>query len=140
MNGSMFEDFRRMQDEIDQLLGRAYWPSGIRAVARGTWPAVNVGTTPEAVAVYLFAPGVDVSSLDISIQQNLLTVSGERKAPAAEGREYYRKERHDGAFHRLVTLPEDVDPDQVEAHYRDGVLVINVRRKETARPRSIKVN
>lgn len=140
MNGSLFEDFRRMQDEIDQLFGRTYWPTGIRAVARGTWPAVNVGTTPESVAVYMFAPGVDVSSLDISIQQNLLTVSGERKAPAAEGREYYRKERYDGAFHRLVTLPEDVDPDQVEAHYRDGVLVVNVRRKETARPRSIKVN
>lgn len=140
MNGSMFDEFRRMQDEIDQLFGRSYWPSGIRSVARGTWPAVNVGSTPEAVAVYLFAPGVDPKSLDISIQQNLLTVSGERTAPAAEGQTYYRKERHDGEFRRLITLPEDVDPNQVDAHYRDGVLEIQVRRKEASRPRTIKVN
>ncbi|MBT8446481.1 MAG: Hsp20/alpha crystallin family protein, partial [Gammaproteobacteria bacterium] len=122
MYGSFFDDFRRMQEELDQLSGRGHWPAGIRSVARGSWPAVNVGTTPDQVNVYLFAAGVDPDSLDVSMQQNLLTVSGERKAPVAEGHNYYRKERYDGSFRRLITLPEDVDADRVEAHYRDGVI------------------
>ena len=140
MYGSFFDDFRRMQEDIDQLFGRGQWPAGIRSVARGSWPAVNVGATPDQVTVYLFAAGVDPDSLDVSLQQNLLTVSGERKAPVAEGHDYYRKERYDGGFRRLITLPEDVDPDQVEAQYRDGVIQIRVGRREAARPRTIKVS
>lgn len=139
MYGSFFDDFRRMQEEIDQLLGRGHWPAGIRSVARGSWPAVNIGATQDQVNVYLFAAGVDPDSLDVSLQQNLLTVSGERKAPVAEGHDYYRKERYDGGFRRLITLPEDVDADRVEAHYRDGVIQIQVGRREAAQPRTIKV-
>ena len=140
MYGSMFDQFRRMQDEIDQLFGRGHWPSGIRSVARGTWPAVNVGITPEQVNVYLFVAGVDTNSLDVSLQQNLLTVTGERKAPVVEGLEYYRKERYDGNFRRLITLPDDADPDQVQANYRDGVLQIEVKRRGVSKPRTIKVS
>ena len=139
MYGSMFDQFRRLQDEIDQLFGRGHWPSGIRSVARGTWPAVNVGITPEQVNVYLFVAGVDTNSLDVSLQQNLLTVSGERKAPVVEGLDYYRKERYDGNFRRLITLPDDADPDQVQANYRDGVLLIEVKRRGASKPRTIKV-
>ena len=139
MYGSFFDQFRRMQDEIDQLFGRGVWPSGIRSVARGTWPAVNVGITADQVNVYLFVAGIDADSLDVSLQQNLLTVSGERKAPMVEGQEYYRKERYDGGFRRIITLPDDADPDQVQANYRDGVLSIEVKRREASRPRSIKV-
>ena len=139
MNGSFFDEFRRMQNEIDHLFGRGYRPAGIRSVARGTWPAVNVGSTPDKVSIYLFAAGVDPDSFDISMQQNLLTVTGGRKAPAAVGHEYYRKERYDGDFRRIITLPEDVDPDRVEAKYRDGVLQIDVHRREASRPRTIKV-
>jgi HSP20 family protein len=108
-------------------------------VAQGTYPPVNVGTTPEQVDVYLFAAGLDAKSLDISLQQNLLTISGERKAPTMEDVEYYRKERFDGSFHRLITLPDNVDPEQVEAEYRDGILQIEVKRHETSRPRQIEV-
>ena len=139
MYGNFFDDFRRMQDEIDQLFGRGRRPSGIRSVASGSWPAINVGATGDRVSIYLFAAGVNADSLDISIQQNLLTVAGERNAPVAEGHEYYRKERYDGDFRRIITLPEDVDPEQVEAHYRDGVLQIDVGRREVSKPRPIKV-
>jgi HSP20 family protein len=137
--GSFFDDFRRLEEEMDGLFGRWPWPAGIRSVARGTYPPINVGSTPEQVDVYLFAAGLDPASLDISLQQNLLTVSGARKAPMEKGVDYYRKERFDGAFRRIITLPEDVDPDQVDAHYRDGVLQIHIRRREAARPRQIEV-
>jgi HSP20 family protein len=137
--GSPFDDFRRFEDEMDELFGRWRWPTGIRSVARGTYPPVNVGSTSEQVDVYVFAAGVDPKTLDISVQQNLLTVSGERKAPVEKDMNYYRKERFDGAFRRVITLPEDVDPDRVDARYRDGILQIHVQRREAARPRQIEV-
>ena len=137
--GSLFDDLRRMQQEMEELFGSAYWPTGIRSVARGTFPPVNVGATPDGVDVYLFAAGLDPASLDISIQQNLLTVAGERNVEAPENAQYYRRERFSGEFRRVISLPEDADPDKVEAHYREGVLHISVRRREATRPRQIEV-
>ena len=137
---SLFEEFRRLEGEMDQLFGRGSLPAGIRAMRRGTFPPINVGATPERVDVYLFAAGLDPKSLDISIQQNLLAVSGDRKVPVDEADDYYRQERFDGEFRRVITLPDDVDPDRVDAKYRDGVLQITVQRRERARPRQITVN
>jgi HSP20 family protein len=137
--GGLFDEFRRMQDDVDEMFGRWPWPAGIRSVARGTYPAINVGSTPEQVDVYVFAAGMDPKTLDISLQQNLLTVAGERKAPVGKDADYYRKERYDGSFRRVITLPEDVDPDRVNARYTDGVLQIAVQRREAARPRQIEV-
>jgi HSP20 family protein len=137
--GGLFDEFRRLQDEMEGLYGRWPMPAGIRSVARGTYPPINIGATPEQVDVYLFAAGLDPKTLDISLQQNLLTVSGERQAPVREEVNYYRKERFDGPFRRLVTLPDDVDPDRVEAGYRDGVLEIHIKRREATRPRQIEV-
>lgn len=138
-NNSLFDEFRYMQRELDQLFGTTSWPSGIRAVARGTYPPINVGSTPDQVDVYLFASGVDPKTLDISIQQNLLTVAGERKLITEEGGNYYRKERNDGAFRRVVTLPDDVNADKVNATYRNGILHVAIKRREAAKPRQIVV-
>ena len=137
---SLFDEVRRLESELDQLFGRGSLPAGIRAMRRGTFPPINVGATPERVDVYLFAAGLDPKSLDISIQQNLLAVSGERKVPVDEAADYYRQERYDGEFRRVITLPDDVDPNRVEAKYRDGVLQITVQRREAVRPRQITVN
>jgi len=136
---SLFDDFGRLESELDQLYGGSAWPTGIRSVRRGTFPPINVGSTPERVDVYLFAAGLDPKTLDLSIQQNLLTVSGSRSVPAAEGVEYYRRERYEGEFRRVISLPDDVDPDRVDATYRDGVLQITVKRRESARPRQIQI-
>jgi len=136
---SIFDELQRMEQQMDELFGRWDAPAGIRSVSRGTFPPTNVGATSKAVDVYLFAPGVDPKGLDISIQQNLLLVSGARRLPVDEKATYYRKERFEGEFRRVITLPEDVDPDSVEAKYRDGVLQISLQRKEAARPRQIQV-
>ncbi len=138
--GGLFEDFRRLQEEIDNLFDQ--WPAttGVRSVARGTFPPINVGSTPDRLGIYLFAAGLDPKKIELSIQQNLLTVAGERELPPNEAATYYRRERFGGDFRRVVTLPEDVDPDRVEARYRDGVLQITVKRKESAKPRTIQLN
>ncbi len=137
--GSLFDDFRRLEQEMDERFVRSSWPASIRSVAQGAYPPINVGAAPDRVNVYLFAAGLDPKSLDISLQRNLLTVSGERKGTVHEQANYYRQERFIGDFRRVITLPDDVDPDQVEAHYRDGVLQITVQRHEAARPRQIQV-
>lgn len=140
LNGSLFDEFRRMEREMDQLFGAGPIPTGIRSVARGSYPPINIGSTPDQVDIYLFAAGVSPESLDITIQQNLLTIDGERSVITEEGADYYRKERFDGSFHRVVTLPDDVDPDKVEASYRDGVLHITIQRRESAKPRQIEIH
>ncbi len=104
------------------------------------YPQVNMGVTDKSVEVYLFTPGMDASALEVSIEKNLLSVSGERKADEFDDKETFnRRERFVGQFKRTIALPEDVDPDQTEAVYRDGVLHISVAKKEEVQPRQIKV-
>lgn len=137
---NLFDELRRMERGIDQIFGPSTVPAGIRSVSRGTFPPTNVGVTDNEVHVYLFAPGLDAKSFNISIQQNLLQVTGSRTLPVNPKATYFRQERYEGEFRRVVALPEDVDPDRTEARYRDGVLQISLRRRETARPRQIQIN
>ena len=138
-DNDLFDQFDLMRREVDRLLEGGSRSSGIRSMASGTFPAINMGVSPERVDIYVFAAGVDPKSMDISIQQNLLKISGERKSEKPEGVEFYRNERFTGAFSRTLTLPEDVDPDKVNASYHDGVLQITVQRREEVVPRRIEV-
>jgi HSP20 family protein len=139
-NGGLIQDFWRLEQEMDELLGRWAWPLGIRSTARGSFPPMNIGVTPDNVEVYFFAPGLDPKSIDISVQQNVVTVSGERQAEAKADRTWFRKERFDGAFRRVLNLPEDVSPDRIRARYQNGVLYVTAERPESAKPRKIEIN
>ena len=139
MPSSVFDELWRLQQEVDELFGGWSSPLGIRSLPRGSFPAINVGQTAEGVDIYLFAPGIDPKSLDISIQQNLLTVSGKRDIRVHEEASYYRQERFSGEFRRVISLPEDVDPERVQAKYVDGIVQIGVQRRESARPRQIEI-
>jgi HSP20 family protein len=135
----LFGQLERVRRQMDQAFGDWSGTTGIRSMAAGTFPAINVGASEEQVDVYVFAAGMDPKSLDISLQQNLLTISGERKIESPESAQFYRQERFSGSFRRVITLPEDVDPDRVNASYRDGVLHVAVQRREAVRPRQIEV-
>lgn len=136
----LLAQFRRLEDELDEIFGGATpWTGGIRSLPPGTFPAINVGSTEDAVTVYLFAPGIDAKKLDISIQQNVLTISGEREAAPDREATYYRQERFVGGFRRVISLPDDVDPEKVEASYRDGIVQVVVRKRAATRPRQIEI-
>ena len=135
VGSSFLDDIGQWESDVNQLLNRSAYPSGIRAMPRGTFPPVNVGSTPERVDVYLFVAGVDPSSIDVSIQQNLLAVSGSRRIEVNADAGYYRRERYDGDFRRVIALPDDADPDRVEAKYREGILHITVQRRAAPKPR-----
>ena len=142
-SGDLFADFAQLHDRIEELLSGNLGASSIRAVSRaGAFPALNVGTWAEALEVYAFAPGIDPGSIDVTVEKGLLTLSGQRKSTEETGKNttVYAKERFDGAFRRVVSLPEDSDPARVEASYRNGVLKVVVPRLETAKPRQIQVN
>ena len=141
---ALFADFALLQDRLDDLLAGGRGASSIRAVAReGAFPSLNVGTWAEALEIYAFAPGIDPKTIDVSVEQGLLTISGRRggeTASSTKGLTVYAKERFEGAFRRVVSLPDDADPAKVEASYRNGVLKIVVQRQEAAKARQIAVN
>jgi HSP20 family protein len=139
LENTLFDQFRRLHEEMDELFGDWGSAAGIRSLPRGTFPAVNVATSPDKLEVYVFVPGVDPKQLDVSIQQNLLAVSGERTLAPRESATYYRQERFSGEFRRVISLPEDVDADRVDARFSDGVLQISVPRRAPARPRQIQI-
>lgn len=139
IDNDVFDQLERMRRQMDQMFGGRGGPMGIRSVAAGTYPAINVGASAEQVDVYVFAAGMDSTDLDITLEQNLLTISGERKVEPPEEAEIYRRERFSGAFRRVITLPEDVDAENVTAAYDDGVLHIAVQRREVVKPRKIDV-
>lgn len=134
----MFADFDRLQREVQGLLDHA---PGIRGLGRGGYPALNVGSTPTSVEVYAFTPGMDPAGIDVNLERGVLTISGERK-PCASGDEkttVHMGERFSGPFRRVVNLPEDIDPNSVDADYRDGVLHVSIARRAATQPRRIEV-
>jgi len=137
-SSSAFDD-RRLENELHQLLTRGPYSAGIRAVPRGTYPPINVGATPEQVDVYLFVAGADPEKIEVSVQQNLLSVSGGRPVTVEPDAQYYRRERFDGDFHRVIALPDDADPDRVDARYRDGILHITIQRRQAVKPRQVQI-
>lgn len=139
-DGDLFDRFNRLQRDMEDFWHPAGRPASIRAVARGSHPAINIGTTAEAVEVFVFAAGLDKDQLDLSLQENLLTISGQCKSIEPPGSNTYLRERHGGAFRRSIALPEDINPDSVSATYRNGVLHISLQRKAEAKPRKIQIN
>jgi len=140
--GDLFADFEGLQRQVEQLLGAGGWPSSIRAASRGAFPAVNVGTTEEAVEIYAFAPGMDPAKIEVSVDKGLLTIAGERVADTPKENDkvsVYARERFVGSFKRVVSLPEDADSAKVDASYRNGVLRIVIPKREASRPRRIEI-
>ena len=144
--------FTRPQSLVDrletvrQLLARSPdvdgAPGGIRSVAYGAFPEINVGRTASSVEVFAFAPGVDVSALDVTLERNVLKISGVRPSgiPGRDTKtQLYANERPEGRFSRAVSLPEEVDPLKVEAKCRDGVLRISIGLSASAQPQRITV-
>ncbi|KWE48964.1 heat-shock protein Hsp20 [Burkholderia ubonensis] len=136
----LFSEFDRLQQQMAQLFGG--FPSSIRAGRLGAFPQINIGATDESIEIVAFAPGINATELDVSIDKGLLTISGERKSTQTDtGSETrtYARERFFGAFRRVIELPDTADPDKVQARYENGCLSISVGKRESSKPRAITV-
>lgn len=136
----LFREFDRLQQQMAQLFGG--FPSSIRAGRFGAFPQINIGATDESIEIVAFAPGINTTELDVSVDKGLLTISGERKSTQPDtGSETrtYAQERFTGTFRRVIELPETADPDKVRARYENGCLSISIGRRESSKPRAITV-
>jgi len=135
----LFAEIDRLQREMGSSFGMS--PS-IRGLGRGGFPAMNVGGTPSSVEIYAFAPGIDPAAIEVQLEKGVLILSGERTSDLPSENEkatVHIQERFSGRFRRVVSLPDDIDPDQVAARYRDGVLHVSIQRREATLPRRISV-
>jgi HSP20 family protein len=104
-------------------------------------PAVDIYEDPQKVVLKLEVPGIEEKDLDIRVENNTLTVKGERKFEKEEKEEnFHRIERSYGSFYRAFTLPSSVDTENVGASYNAGVLKLELKKKPEAQPKQIKVN
>ncbi len=134
----MLAEIDRLQRDMQQAFDLS--PT-IRGLGRG-FPALNVGGTPQTLEIYAFAPGLDPAAVEVTLDRGLLTISGERVAQQPDAKSnsaVHINERFEGAFRRVLTLPDDADPDALSATYRDGVLRITVQRRASAQPRRIAI-
>ena len=139
----VFAEVERLHRQLDQTFRSTKAPSSIRAIARGTFPAVNVGSTTDTIEVVAFAPGIDPKTLQLTIDKGLLVIVGERRNEVPDDDErtsIYAQERFAGPFRRVVSLPEDADSTRVNATYRDGCLRVSVHKLESSKPRHIEVH
>jgi HSP20 family protein len=136
----LFAEVERLQRQMQQALELS--PS-IRGFARGGFPALNVASTPQSAEIYGFAPGLDPSKIEVQLERGVLSISGERKSDLPrepEGASVHMNERFAGRFHRVISLSDDLDPNEVRATYREGVLHVSIKRQESALPRRIDIN
>jgi HSP20 family protein len=132
-----------MQDRMNRLIREGYSPEGPEEALTTTTlaPPVDIYEDKHNIILKIEVPGIDEKDIDVSIQNNTLTVHGERKIEKEEKEENFRRvERQYGSFTRSFTLPSSVDPGQVSARCDKGVLNINLAKKAEAKPTQIEVN
>ncbi len=130
---------RDLQREVDSIFDQFFGDSDNDTST--VWaPRTDLLETDDAFRIRLDVPGMNKEDISINLQNNTLTVSGERSSERKEeGEEYVRVERAFGNFHRTFTLPDAVDQENVEASYEEGVLTINVPKTEESTRRQIEI-
>jgi HSP20 family protein len=132
-----------MQDRMNRIWGTMYDRGGDDATSRGTWlPPVDIyETASHEIVLKADAPGLKREDIDLTVENNTLTIRGERKNDDAISEDrYHQVERIIGPFSRSFTLPSTVDASRVRAEYRDGVLAVTLPMRDEARPHQIQVN
>jgi HSP20 family protein len=143
-------------DMVRRDIDRAFEQAGFRNSARTgsrfptaflpgraarAYPLVNVSEDADALYVAALAPGLDPAAVQLTVQDNRLTITGEKRRLAAEiqPEAFHRSERAAGKFVRTVTLPVDVDHEQVQADYKNGLLLVTLPKAAKAKPKQIPV-
>jgi HSP20 family protein len=141
-----FREVSAMQDRMNRmnrLFRESYSPESPEEAltTTGFAPPVDIYEDEHTITLKLEVPGIDEKDIDVRIENNTLTVHGERKFEQEEKEENFRRvERQYGSFTRSFTLPSSVDTGQVSADYTKGVLNIKLAKKAEAKPKQIKVN
>ena len=143
-----FRELSTLQERMNRLFqdswsgGASLGRRGEEALGMGTFiPPVDVYEDEHNITLKMEVPGIDQKDIDVRVENNVLTVHGERKFEKEEKQEnFQRMERNYGTFTRSFTLPNTVSADQASADYENGVLKIRLAKRAEAKPKQIKVN
>src|SRR5579864_2493135 len=138
-----FSIMQERMNRMNRLFRESYSPENPEEALTTTSfaPPVDIYEDEHTIALKMEVPGIDEKDIDVRIENNTLTVHGERKIEKEEKEENFRRiERQYGSFTRCFTLPSSLDPAQVSANYEKGVLKITLAKKAEAKPKQIKVN
>ncbi|HEU5336549.1 MAG TPA: Hsp20/alpha crystallin family protein [Terriglobales bacterium] len=137
-----FRELATLQNQMNRLFQDSFGSGREEAMATaGFAPAVDIYEDEHNFTLKVEVPGIEEKDIDVRLENNTLTVRGERKLEKEEKEENYRRvERQYGSFSRSFTLPPIVDAENVQASYDKGVLEIRLGKKAEAKPKQIKVN
>ncbi len=136
----VFQDLEEFQKEMNRMFDlRTQWP--LKMGNGGMWaPAVDIIDEKDQVRIKADLPGLKKEDIDVSADNGVLTIKGEKKEEKeVKEKDYVRSERYYGSFHRSFSLPAGVDAQKVNAVYKDGVLEVSLPKREDAKPKQIKV-
>jgi len=135
-----FRGLSTLQDQFNRLFNESF-RNHPEESALTTWaPSVDIYETPYELVVKADLPDVNEKDIDVRVENNLLTIRGERKFEKSVSEEnYLRVERTYGSFSRSFSLPNTVNPEAIGAEYKNGVLTVTLPKREESKPRQVKV-
>src|SRR5262245_58925853 len=135
------DDFQTLQERFNKIFQDSTLAHFGREEAMGSWtPLCDIYEEGDNIVVKAELPGLDRNDIDVQVENNILTLRGERKREKeVKSENLFRTERYYGSFTRSFTLPVTVDTEKIRADYRDGVLQVTMPKVEEAKPRKIKV-
>lgn len=136
-----FRELRTMQEQMNRLLDLAWNREAGEELKEGTWqPPVDIYEDAESVVIKAEVPDIEQKDIEVRIEDNTLTLKGERKLDQSVQKEnYHRVERYYGPFQRSFSLPPTIDQEKVKANCERGVLTIILPKKEEKKPKQITV-
>jgi HSP20 family protein len=138
-----FRDLRSLQDEVNRLFSNSFTRSfGDEGFARGAWaPSVDIYENKDQIVLEAELPGMNREDFEVTIENNVLTLRGERRFEKKEESDnYHRVERSYGSFSRSFTLPQTVSSENVTAEYKNGVLRVVLQKREEVKARRIEIS
>ncbi len=135
-----FRELTTLQERLSRVFDDLL-PTPTKSKDTSEWiPAVDIYETKDAIHIEVEAPGMKEEDIKINLENNTLTIFGERKFERKEeGKNYYRMERSYGSFSRSFLLPENVDVEKIQAKYKDGLLTIVIPKKPESKPKEIPI-
>ena len=138
-NWTPFNDMGRTLREVDRLFNVVHHAVGFDSQSRQAYPAINVYDPEDTTTLVAEVPGIKPDKLELTVLDDSLTLKGERPTDHRDGEQCIRCERSQGTFSRTVTLPDTVDPESIQAEYRDGVLKVTMHKAAAARAKKIEI-
>src|SRR5215831_14186746 len=136
-----FRDLRSLQDEVNRLFSSSFDRTGDNGLTRGAWsPTIDIYENKDEIVVEAELPGLKPENVNVSVENNVLTIHGERKFEKKDDKDnFHRVERSYGSFTRSFTLPPTVSGDTADAVFENGVLRLTLAKREEAKPRRVEI-